>query len=99
MRILRSIKVRKDTCVEEIPFTERIVCNKCEGVLWDSEKGKHGRPLYYHSLKEWDKLSRWDGADHEFHLCQGCYEDLIESFIIPPLNPPQNEPINVDENV
>jgi hypothetical protein len=86
MRILKTLKIKKET-TEEIPYTDRIVCNKCERILWDSVKGKHTRPTYYHSLKQWDRLSRWDEEDHEFHLCQDCYSEVIESFRLPPLNP------------
>ena len=87
MRNLKIISVAKGNKTEEIPYTDSIVCNKCERILWDAAKGNHKRPTYFRSLKEWKGTSRWEKEDHEFHLCQECYADVIQSFKLPPENP------------
>ena len=98
MRILKTIEVVKGDVTETIPYTGSIICNKCRGILWEDRKGTHKRPTYFRSLKEWKGVSRWEKEEHEFHLCQECYAEMVESFKLPPDNPSQ-ELIGVHENV
>ena len=72
MRILKTIDAFRNSMVEAIPYTDKIVCNKCETVLWDSIQGAHKKPSYM----------KWQNEDHEWHLCQSCYEDVIETFVL-----------------
>lgn len=81
MKVLRhyTAYTKVDDTVEPSPasYIEKILCNKCKALLWDSAvSGPNPRPFFHHSreLKE---------EEHEFDLCEECYGDLISSFEIP----------------
>lgn len=88
MRILGNIRAVVEQpdltkVVEDVPYTEKIICNKCKVSVWDSAACGPNTQPFFHCLKEWGKKSTWDGEDHEFHLCEKCYGELIDSFNVP----------------
>lgn len=61
---------------------EEMTCNKC-GKQIKVENGivKEG---VYSSEYNWGYFSGKDGQQHVFDLCEKCYEDIIEKFLIKP---------------
>ncbi|MDD3220093.1 MAG: hypothetical protein PHC41_04775 [Lachnospiraceae bacterium] len=60
---------------------EKIYCNQCGKQL----KMKNG---YFHEgvcsvHQQWGYFSEKDGENHSFHLCEACYDKLVEQFLIP----------------
>lgn len=60
---------------------KNVICNKCGRELAGSPE----------LLKEgvcsvevnWGYFSRKDGENHQFNLCEDCYDELVKSFRIP----------------
>jgi hypothetical protein len=75
--------VREIKNTPEFYFTAKISCNMCEGVVWSSAVSTAKTPPYFKSLVTWGKKSRWEGEEHEFHLCEQCYSELVGSFKLP----------------
>ena len=68
---------------------EKVVCNQCKKEL----KNQNG------VLKEgclsvdqvFGYFSRKDGIRHRFDLCEDCYDKLVQSFVLPVEETPENE--------
>lgn len=58
-----------------------LVCNKCKKNI---KKNLHN---YYDDFlkieKRWGYHSSFDNEVHYFNLCENCYNELINSFLIP----------------
>ncbi|NCC15497.1 MAG: hypothetical protein EOM28_03995 [Clostridia bacterium] len=65
---------------QETHTLTKVVCNCCgkeiplvrEGI-WEE---------YFHGEKSWGYLSKQDGRQDSFDLCQECYEKMLETFKI-----------------
>jgi hypothetical protein len=76
------------TIAKDIPYIDKILCNKCGKEVWDSttslEDKIEGRTEeYFEGNHHWGYFSKRDGELHQFDLCQECYGELIDSFKIP----------------
>jgi len=69
MKLLEKEKI-------EVALVKDIVCNKCGEICTQLEHAGLKASWGYHSNK--------DLEDHESHLCEECYGDIIKSFRIPP---------------
>lgn len=59
----------------------KIICNKCGRELsGNAELLKEGVCTVE---VDWGYFSRKDGENHQFHLCEECYDVLIKSFRVP----------------
>ncbi|PKM93381.1 MAG: hypothetical protein CVU84_16310 [Firmicutes bacterium HGW-Firmicutes-1] len=56
-----------------------IKCNQCGQVIQDTSAYEE----YLEVSKSWGYFSNKDLQTHTFHLCESCYDGLIEKFIIP----------------
>ena len=52
------------------------ICNCCGRVLEQEE--------YINIEKQWGYFSKKDGMLHSFVICEKCYDDMINKFVIPP---------------
>ncbi len=66
---------------DNLNHEKNIICNKCEKKI---EKNIHN---YYDDFleikKRWNYHSSFDNEIHTFNLCEKCYKELINSFVIP----------------
>lgn len=60
---------------------EQIRCNQCGKIIVYGEGTN--REDYLTVKKEWGYFSDKDLELHEFHLCENCYDKLIQNFQIP----------------
>ena len=75
----------------EIDYPSKLTCNKCSSVIWDAEtaeRDNHGLPVawgvsYFEASHSWGYGSPKDMENHEFHLCEPCYDEFVSSFKIP----------------
>ena len=58
-----------------------ILCNRC-GKKILVERGIVKEGVYFAEMK-WGYFSRKDGELHSFELCEECYDEMIESFLLP----------------
>lgn len=58
-----------------------MTCNKC-GKNITVDKGIVGQGVFSISYG-WGYFSKKDGENHNFDICEDCYDELISSFIIP----------------
>jgi len=75
------IKTKKVVKTEEVDEVEDIICNKCGNTLKDDCR------INFEGIKlrtSWGYASKKDGETHESHLCEKCYDELIETFKYPP---------------
>lgn len=76
-------------------FTEvtsmSMFCNKCRRELNDNMGA--GREDYLHVIKDWGYFSERDLETHEFILCEKCYNEIINSFLIPVKVKDRNEAV------
>lgn len=59
----------------------QIRCNKCGTVIYTGEGVQKGDCLKV--VKEWGYFSEKDREIHEFHLCEACYDAMVQKFVIP----------------
>lgn len=60
---------------------QKVICNKC-GKELESENGiLHEDGLFV--TKDWGYFSGKDLKVHKFNLCEKCYDEMIENFVIP----------------
>ena len=79
---------------EQISQTEKkeIVkgaCNKC-GRRIRTERGMLREGVFF-CEQAWDYFSGKDGEIHSFCLCESCYDEITETFKIPPARKIQTE--------
>jgi hypothetical protein len=60
---------------------EQIQCNQCGKVIVYGEGTNQEDFLTV--KKEWGYFSRKDLELHEFHLCEDCYDKLVQHFQVP----------------
>lgn len=75
-----KMQIRKKQKRDKL-FLEKIFCNKC---------GKEIKMLYHRpaegvcTVKQiWEYGAEQDGEKHRFDLCELCYGEMIENFVIP----------------
>ncbi len=60
---------------------QKIICNKCGKEIM-MEKG-----MYFQDVlsveKRWGYFSEKDNEIHLFDICESCYDEWIETFLIP----------------
>ena len=60
---------------------EKIYCNKCGREI---EKDKLGIcPDFLAVKKEWGFFSDKDMEIHKWDLCESCYDEFVQGFVIP----------------
>ena len=59
----------------------RVQCNVCKKLFnLEQEIVKEG---CFHADYTWGYFSSRDGMQHQFDLCEECYDRFVESFLIP----------------
>ena len=58
-----------------------LCCNKCGKKINNAYGGD--REDFLHVIKDWGYFSERDLQTHEFVLCEKCYDEIIDNFIIP----------------
>lgn len=59
----------------------RIHCNRCgKELLYENGIFREG---VLQIVKEWDYFSNKDLQNHYFYICEDCYDQMVEEFIIP----------------
>ena len=66
---------------KETNVVDKIVCNKC-GKEIIVENGIMKEDVFS-AEKRWGYFSEKDNELHRFDLCEACYDEVIESFLIP----------------
>ena len=59
-----------------------IYCNKCGNLICLEETVE--KVDYIKIEKNWGYFSNKDGISHRINICEKCYDELVESFCIPP---------------
>lgn len=59
----------------------KIRCNKCGKEIYTGEGVQKEDCLKV--VKEWGYFSKKDREVHEFHLCEDCYDSMVQSFVFP----------------
>lgn len=60
---------------------QKVICNKCGKELENKNGILHEDGLFI--TKEWGYFSRKDLAVHRFNLCEKCYDELVQEFVVP----------------
>ena len=60
----------------------KLICNGCGRNL----KVENGflREDVFEGKKQWGYFSKKDGILHSFVICEKCYDEMIDRFVIPP---------------
>lgn len=61
---------------------EIFVCNCCGQRIGDVDE--KDRLPFLDVRQTWGYFSKWDGSTHTFHICETCYEKMIQSWCYPP---------------
>lgn len=69
-----------DMKAQESQVLTKVVCNCCGKEIPQIREGIWEE--YFHAEKSWGYLSKQDGRQDSFDLCQDCYEKMIENFIM-----------------
>ncbi len=74
---------------EESMELQEVICNKC-GRHMRVERGilKEG---CFHADHAFGYFSKRDGVRHRFELCEECYDEIINEFVIPVEESPEQE--------
>ncbi len=67
--------------LKETKEVKKIVCNKCGKEI--SVVNGHAREGVFSVDQTWGYFSEKDGERHSFDLCESCYDELLDSFLIP----------------
>ena len=67
---------------DEIIKKEVFVCNCCGEQI--AAVDESDRAAFLDVRKAWGYFSKWDGCIHHFHICEKCYEKMIQSWLYPP---------------
>ena len=67
---------------DEIIKKEVFVCNCCGELI--AAVDESDRAAFLDVRKAWGYFSKWDGCIHHFHICEKCYEKMIQSWLYPP---------------
>lgn len=59
----------------------QLQCNQCG--RWIRVENGIAKEGYYEGLSEFGYFSAKDGTSELFHLCENCYDSLINGFLIP----------------
>lgn len=60
---------------------QKVICNKCGKELESKNGILHEDGLFV--TKDWGYFSGKDLKVHKFNLCEKCYDEMIENFVIP----------------
>lgn len=60
---------------------QKVMCNKCGKELKCVDGILHEDGLFV--TKDWGYFSRKDLSVHRFNLCEACYDQMTEEFVIP----------------
>lgn len=60
---------------------QKVICNKCGRELQIENGILHEDGLFV--TKDWGYFSKKDLKVHKFNLCEKCYDEMIEDFVIP----------------
>lgn len=60
---------------------QKVFCNQCGKELKKINGILHEDGLFVR--KDWGFFSDKDLQIHKFNLCESCYDDMIEKFVIP----------------
>ena len=61
---------------DEIIKKEVFVCNCCGELI--AAVDESDRAAFLDVRKAWGYFSKWDGCIHHFHICEKCYEKMIQ---------------------
>lgn len=67
---------------DDIIKKEVFVCNCCGGKIAVADE--IDKVDFLDVRKTWGYFSKWDGCIHQFHLCEKCYERMIQNWCYPP---------------
>ncbi len=60
---------------------QKVICNKCGRELKKVNGILHEDGIFV--TKDWGYFSKKDLRIHKFNLCEACYDELAESFLVP----------------
>lgn len=66
-----------------------LVCNKCGRKI--AMRGDIPLEDVFYAQKVWGYFSERDGVRHSWSLCEKCYEELIQTFKVPPCENEETE--------
>lgn len=73
MKVYKNVQFTKKEIAE-------VKCNKCCKLI---EKDTLGNLVDYFSVdKRWGYGTKLDSEEHKFDLCEDCYKEIIDSFLI-----------------
>lgn len=77
-------KLEWETEAKERLVAKDVVCNKCGRSCCPEELRVEEEYFQFVQLKvQWGYYSTHDLEQHQSHLCNGCYDELIASFVVP----------------
>lgn len=74
---------KRRTETRNVRIAEAVTCNKCGRSCELDDDGPDSFPTV-ELKKMWDDDSPKEGEAHLAHLCEGCYDALVATFLIPP---------------
>lgn len=67
----------------------KVICNKCGKELhMEKDRITEG---YFHANQTFGYFSNKDGENHQWDLCEACYDKFIQSFQIPVMQQEETE--------
>lgn len=70
----------KDTDMQK-NLPDQVWCNKCGKKL--SVKDGFVREGCFHVTYSFEYFSRKDGTKHTWDLCENCYDEMLQGFVLP----------------
>ena len=67
---------------DEITKKEILLCNCCGEMIAPVNESE--RAAFLDISKTWGYFSKWDGCTLHFHICERCYEKMVQSWCYPP---------------
>ena len=61
---------------------EMFICNCCGQEIGAVDE--KDRVSFLDVRQTWGYFSKWDGCTHTFHICEICYEKMIQAWCYPP---------------
>ena len=66
-----------------------VVCNKCGKIICENKTIK--KADYVIIKKDWGYFSSKDGMHQEMNICEGCFDEMVKGFQIPPFEEANTE--------
>ncbi len=60
---------------------DKVICNCCGRAI--REEAAVPREEFLHVEKTWGYFSEKDGEKQEFDVCEACYDEWVQGFLIP----------------